>query len=118
MPALARFVLALGASALSASLLQAVDPPKTEAPKPLPKEVVAAWEKAGAEVGWGEVSEQGFVVFHPANQPAQAGWLPVCKMRGWRAGVLKELAQPETPFGLYLSHTTITDAGLTGTRAS
>ncbi len=38
----------VGVPGLSGSI-QAADPPKNEVPKPLPKELVQAWEKAGAK---------------------------------------------------------------------
>src|SRR5580700_10717001 len=48
------------------------DPPpsKNEAPKPLSKEIVKAWQKAGAEVGWMQVVNAGFV------PPGQRGFQP------------------------------------------
>src|SRR5262245_19405938 len=99
---LVRSVLVLCMFVLSGSLLQADDPPKKEVPKPLPKEIVAAWEKVGAKAGWSEVDKYGRSVFHPAETPPQAGWLPVFVIVYWKEGVLEELPAPDTAFELHL----------------
>jgi hypothetical protein len=39
-------------------------------PKPLPAEVVAAWQKAGAEVGWLGPDEDGELRFRVGSTPA------------------------------------------------
>src|SRR5262245_29247980 len=94
-----QFLIVLGVPFLSGSLLQAADPTKAEVPGPLPKEVVAAWEKAGMEVGWSEVMRFGELAFHPAQTPPQAGWLPAFRVGDldWRERKLKGLPAPETP---------------------
>lgn len=38
-------------------------PPKQDLPQPLPKEIVAAWDKAGGEPGWMGLHSLGFFVF-------------------------------------------------------
>jgi Leucine-rich repeat (LRR) protein len=68
--------------------------------KPLPEETVAAWTKAGAEVVWIN------------SKPGQAGDMPAFRFQTWKEGVLSKLPAPESAFGLDLSKTEITDAGL------
>lgn len=123
MSACARFAIVLGVVVLTGSLLRA-DPPKQEIPKPLPKEVAAAWEKAGARAGWIAVTNWGFeyrgnggVPLHPVNQPPQAGWVPGFQIGKWKEGMLKGLPVPATAFALDLSASEITDAELKGLAA-
>jgi hypothetical protein len=68
------------------------------APKPLPPEVVRAWEKAGAEVGWMGSVEAGVLRFR-AGDEGKAGEVPGFRFV-WKAGVLPKLAPPAAPFGL------------------
>jgi len=82
-------------------------------PQPLPKNVVAAWEKAGAIVGWVHEDEFGrdgyeFVV----AEKGVAGDLPAF-WGGFRGdGVLGKLPPPAVPFALELSYPGVTDADI------
>src|SRR5262245_17660768 len=82
-------------------------------PQPLPKNVVAAWEKAGAIVGWVHEDEFGrdgyeFVVV----EKGVAGDLPAFWGGFQVAGVVKKLPPPAVPCALDLSYPGVTDADL------
>src|SRR5438270_3236639 len=84
-----------------------------DAPKPLPAPVRAAWEKAGAEVGWMSRPRGRYgVEFRPGVGEGKPGEVPAFRVRRWQAGVLAKLAAPEQAFGIDLSETKVTDAGL------
>ena len=84
---------------------------KGELPQPLPAEIVKAWQEAGANVGWVRVNEYGFFefVFEDAGKP---GDVPTFHFAEWKAGVLGRLPPPAAGFGLSISGTKVTDAGL------
>jgi hypothetical protein len=90
------------------------DPPpgKNDAPKPLSKQVVEAWEKAGAEVVWMRVDKFGFPEYS-IDEPV-AGDLPVFFFAYWEEGLLAKLPEPASPYGLYLYRydTPLTDVAL------
>src|SRR5438105_15403099 len=88
------------------------EPPKEEVPKPLPKDIVAAWEKTGAEAAWCQAGRHGFLSFHSAKAPAQAGWLPAFRFPDWKEGMLKCSPEPECAFAVDLEGTKVTDAAL------
>ena len=81
------------------------------APKPLPADVVQAWEKAGAQAGWIGIDERGRLAFHRVAE-GRPGEIPAFKFSEWQAGVVARLPQPPQAFGLDLSYTGVTDAGL------
>ena len=110
MPRPVRPLLVLCALALPAPL-HAADPPKAEIPKPLPKDVVAAWEKAGAEAGWFSSWYAG-PTFAAAKQSPRPGQIAGFRVKKWQDGMLKDLPAPEVLFALDLSGTAVTDAGL------
>jgi hypothetical protein len=89
----------------------AAPPAKKNPPRPLPKKIVAAWKKAGAQVGWMRVGKFNGIEFLPEKEGV-AGDLPALKFSRWKAGVLARLPGPAAPFGLDLSRTQLTDAGL------
>src|SRR5262249_14814796 len=97
----------------SCGLGRGADPPpaKKDLPKPLPKEIVAAWKKAGAQVGWMRVEESGSIRFLP-EEKGVAGDLPALRFSPWKRGVSGTLPAPAAAFGLDLSRTEVTDAGL------
>lgn len=113
MSARARFVLVLGLLAVSVSPLLA-DEPKKEIPKPLPKEVVAAWEKAGAEVGWMYAEPFGSLHFRSMKTQPKVDWVPAFQIqpRVWKEGILKGLPLPEGAYGLDLNLTFVADEDL------
>jgi hypothetical protein len=87
-------------------------PPGAEnLPYPLLREVVEAWEKAGAVKGWMRLSVPGFEHV-PAWQGGEDGDLPAFRLFDWREGVVTKLPAPAVPFGLYLRDAQVTDAGL------
>lgn len=84
----------------------------------LPEEVVQRWRAAGAEVGWLHIGQDEFIELYGfisfvGESVAKAGDLPGFRYRMWPGeGVIEKLPDPGVPFGLDLSDTTITDAGL------
>ena len=99
-------VLASGGSA-SAALGQGPKAP----PAALPPGLVAAWQKAGAKVGWLRVEAPVFdkILF---NKAGKAGDVPAFRFDPWKDGVVAKLPPPAVPFGLDLAGTQVTDAGL------
>ena len=66
----------------------------------LPEEVIAAWEKEGAEAGWMVPRFRGFLTIRSGGDTAgkpedvRAFWF-----QRWRPGVLAKLPAPPRPFG-------------------
>jgi hypothetical protein len=89
------------------------DPPQApnNPPKPPAVEIISAWKKAGAEVGWMRVNKSGFPEFLPEKQ-GMAGDLPAFKFLSWQDGLFAKLPAPTHTFGLDLSHTKVPNAGL------
>src|SRR5262245_51740396 len=85
--------------------------PSSSQPQPLPKDLVAAWKKAGAAVGWVHVNEFGSPGYEFVDEnKATAGDVPAF-WGGFKCeGVLSKLPQPETPFALDLGYPGVTDA--------
>src|SRR4051812_10848682 len=77
-------------------------------PDPLPADVVAAWEKAGAETGWMVLHECGFIEFR-AGGAGKEGELPAFSITAWREGILNRLPPPGQPFGLDIFNATVSD---------
>ena len=97
MSRLIQFLIVLGVSILSGSRLRAADPPKGEVPKPLPKEMVATWQKAGMEVGWSEVMRFGELAFHPAEtRPGGLACRPSRRGPGLEREDAERMPAPET----------------------
>ena len=117
MPASARFAV-LGFLMLSVAA-QAAQPPRAEVPNPLPKEIVAAWEKAGLLAGWCEEEDIAELRFHYPTTPPEAGWMPVFSVNILRqetreefVSKFKSLPAPATPFALFVSLGRLSDANL------
>jgi Leucine-rich repeat (LRR) protein len=88
--------------------------PKTVAErkeKPLPAEVRAAWEKAGAEAGWMAPYPFGWG-FRTGSGEGEADEIPPFHWRRWQAGMVAKLPAPDVRFGLYLNGTQVTDVDL------
>src|SRR5947208_3268188 len=85
--------------------------PKQDPPQPLPKEIVAAWQKAGAVPGWMGLNSGGFLAFE-GEATGLADAVPAFRIGAWKDGVVAKLPVPAAPFGLYLGNTKVTDAGL------
>jgi hypothetical protein len=99
-------------------------PVQQAVPKPLPQEIVDAWKKAGAEVGWmraiPDIHNQGkrwwpfrslYLQFRIGGEGEPGEW-PAFRFIIWKPGVLASLPPPPAPFGLDLSLTLVRDAGL------
>src|SRR5205823_2646582 len=102
-------VVALGGAAGSGQ------PPGQKAPpRPLPEDIVAAWKKAGAQVGWMRIEKRSVTLTSSGAKEGKAGDVPVFYFGffSWKDGLLAGLPGPERPFGLSLAGTTISDAGL------
>src|SRR5262245_58851704 len=84
---------------------------EAEPPTPLPKEIVAAWKAAGAEVGWARLNWAG-VMQVVAEKEGKPGDLPSFQFKNWQMGLLAKLPVPEPAFALELSGATVTDATL------
>ncbi len=70
-------------------------------PQPLPREVVRAWQQAGARVGWLGKDTWGFGVFQ--EQPeGLTDVVPAFLLTDWPAAGVGQLPTPEAPFGLRL----------------
>jgi Leucine-rich repeat (LRR) protein len=108
--------------------------------KPLPENVVKAWTSAGAQVGWMRINSTAwrtfelwgfsfhspgrllmpltstdvpnFVEFVAGTKPDQSAELPAFRFLRWQPGLIASLPEPDTPFGLDLTGTEITDFGL------
>ena len=85
--------------------------PEAKGPKPLPPEVVEAWEKAGTWIGWMGQGQDGFLTFRRGGE-GKAGEVPAFRLYPWKAGVLANLPPPSAAFGLSLGLTLVTDPGL------
>ncbi|MDW8038002.1 MAG: protein kinase, partial [Thermoguttaceae bacterium] len=80
-------------------------------PKITWEEVVTAWQAAGAQVGWMGKTSWGGIVFQ-YNQQGLCNPVPAFRLFWGDEGLLATLPEPPGPFGLDLSWTQITDAGL------
>src|SRR5438132_7315058 len=74
----------------------------------LPAEIVTAWKKAGAEVGW---MREGTFAFVPEKEGVD-GDLPAFRFSLLKKGLLAKLPAPAAAFGLDLRETPTTDAEL------
>src|SRR5262249_32753790 len=107
-----RGAVAVLALLASGGLAGAADPPaRKDPPRPLPEDLVAAWEKAGAPVGWLRVEAGDEIGWRPAKE-GRAGDLPAVWVVTWKAGGLAKLPAPATAVGLSLGDGKVTDAGL------
>jgi internalin A len=75
----------------------------------MPAELVAAWTKVGAEVGWMVVDKWGRVGW---SLEGKKGAVPAFSLIVWTDDVVVKLPQPERAFGLNLGGTPVRDAGL------
>jgi hypothetical protein len=88
--------------ALAASLIEvACTSAQQQKPlNPLPAEIVAAWEKAGAKVGWLGPNEYGYPVFRFGEEGRKEKCPPSRSLRGNRgylAGCLGLIAASDFP---------------------
>lgn len=85
--------------------------PAPVAALPYDEATLAAWVKAGAQVGWVGMDEYDSIVFR--TQPD--GLTALVQGFGfaeWQENLLAELLDPGVPFGLDLGYRQVTDAGL------
>src|SRR5947207_13641692 len=80
-------------------------------PNPLAADILAAWQKAGAQAGWMAAGEFGYPVFRVARD-GKEGEIPAFKFKEWKPGVIGGLPRPERGFGLSLQYANMTNAGL------
>lgn len=86
--------------------------PKSDPPQPLPREIVAAWQKAGAVPGFMGLTSDGYLAYQE-KATGLAGAIPAFQfITAWKDGVVTKLPVPEAAFGLHLTGTQVTDAGL------
>ena len=90
--------------------LAATLPGNNTPPKPLPKEIITAWENAGAEIGW--MREVAYPYFVPTNEGTNND-LPAFQFSKWNEGALVNLPAPETAFALDFNFANATDGLLT-----
>src|SRR5262245_10832147 len=75
-------------------------PPQT-GPEPLPDDVVKAWKKAGAEVGWMGPDREGVLRFWEKHEGLdEKRTVPAFRLLVWREGMVAKLPAPARPFGL------------------
>jgi hypothetical protein len=79
-------------------------------PGPLPDEVIKDWKRVGADVGWIGRDRFKFEEHRPAD--GKEGELPAFRFRQSRAGVVGQLRNPASAFGVDLADAKITDAEL------
>jgi len=91
--------------------LRAEQPAKKDLPEPLPKELVEAWKRAGADVGWMRANGFGLLKLVPEKERA-AGDLPAFSFSDWKNGVVPNLPAPAPAFGLHLLGSKVRDVGL------
>src|SRR5262245_51564777 len=87
------------------------EPSPAKAP-PRPESVIAAWERAGAEVGWMQVGSEGLLEWRPADEKPVKGALQAFRLRVFPTGQLKSLGSLDGPFGLWLQGATLTSVEL------
>jgi Leucine-rich repeat (LRR) protein len=83
-------------------------------PKPLPNNIIFAWEKAGAQFGWLNLDEQGEEYLTVGSLTGQPGEIPEFNFsfQRWTPGVFGQLPAPNQNFGLDLSASDISDTDL------
>ena len=77
------WIMALAASLVGVS--PALVAQQQKSASPLPAEIVAAWEKAGARTGWMEPNKLGFLVFRVGRE-GKEGEVPAFQFKVWQAG--------------------------------
>src|SRR5438105_704434 len=82
-----------------------------QAPKELDATVVAAWKKAGAQVGWYGQGAVGFWQFSQAKPKALEA-LPAFRLGKFQPGTIEKLPPPAASFAVVLETSGMTDAGL------
>jgi internalin A len=97
-------------ASLGGSVPAAAD--QEQRPEPLPAEVVEAWQKAGAWIGWVGVDREGYRILHKTADQGKSGDIPEFTFASRPAGDLAKLPQPPRAFGLELMGEWVTNAGL------
>jgi hypothetical protein len=89
-------VLTLGTFALS--IAEGQDRPADKTPS-LGKEIVQAWQKAGAKLGWAGIDEGGALRWHEQPRP---GDLPIFRCSDVKVTSFQTLPRPSVPFGIQI----------------
>ena len=71
-------------------------------PTAIGPDVIAAWEKAGATLGWMGVDRWGRLAFRDDPEERQPDDLPAFQVHDWARGVVEKLPSPQVPFALSL----------------
>jgi internalin A len=120
-----RFLTLCGTAALLlifCSGENAAQQPSLQRPTPLPEAIEKAWAAAGAEIGWmrmlhmGEQMPDIYTLTFVPRDVAQSGDIPAFRLRGWEAGLLAKLPEPQVPFGLDFTELPLTDRWLVDLR--
>src|SRR5262249_13130687 len=102
-------------ASVAASQAFAAPAPTRKQAEPLPRAVVAAWVRAGAEVGWmGPVRGCGHSAYctNRWEYLDAARSVPAFHFKEWRKGEIAKLPAPARPFGIDLGENQATDAAL------
>jgi Leucine-rich repeat (LRR) protein len=80
-------------------------------PKPLPIDVIKAWEDAGAVAGWISLEFGAPPAFREGAE-GRDGEIPGFRLIKWKRGLLKEVPNPDRAFGIVLRADEIVDSDL------
>src|SRR5262245_48619481 len=109
LPAIGAFAVLAICSVGGVANSATVDKERTQ---PLQKKIVAAWKKAGAQVGWIHRGQDfGVIQLLPENE-GMSGDLPAFEFSSWKPGALDSLPAPQAAFGLFFFKTEVTDQRL------
>lgn len=78
----------------------------------MPADVVGAWQRAGASVGWMKPDTWGRLEFHREREQTDRHNLPAFQFCTWEKGVVETLPAPPVAFGLSLRGIAVADSDL------
>src|SRR5438034_176948 len=74
------------------------------APSQFPGDLVEAWQKGGAKVGWlGRDAQDGIVKFKPESE-GLVDAVPTFRFSRWVPGLFTRMPNPKFPFGMRLAN--------------
>src|SRR5438045_3998030 len=86
---------------------------RAEEAKPLPEDVVKAWQKAGAPPGWMGPHRKGSFAFTRKRENLDAKRaVPAFRFDEWSEGAIANLPAPASAFGIDLEASGANDAAL------